>query len=361
MKCIRCGKDSNYRARKEGGRCAYCSERFALEPKEGDPFTDAGFKAAIDKVSSQGNVRWTPAHLRYELGRRIALRANRLSGCTLAFLSVVCVPVGAALLASADSWLALVLVAVVALGIWWLMKGRPRENAAYIPLDRARFDSMWTRWRRVHGEPRGLIVRRARPEAQRELPSDIEEYSFDRAVVCDRSETVDLLLANNFHFENNCAVLSADGYPKHAFQTVRKMLRNNPKLVVYVLHDATGSGCELADEVARQPTWFPHATVIDVGLRPAHARDFYGELELASAGNIPGPALSPEEATWLNEYSLELACLLPEQVIKRLFKALARPVDLTAAGMLAMGAFYVDAETMRRHTVAADGGGDSFG
>jgi hypothetical protein len=27
-------------------------------------------------------------------------------------------------------------------------------------------------------------------------------------VICDRAQTVDVLLANNFHFENNCAVLS---------------------------------------------------------------------------------------------------------------------------------------------------------
>ena len=52
---------------------------------------------------------------------------------------------------------------------------------------------------------------RGTPAPTRKLDSDIADYSFDRAVICDRARTVDLLVANNFHFENNCAVLAVDG------------------------------------------------------------------------------------------------------------------------------------------------------
>ena len=34
-----------------------------------------------------------------------------------------------------------------------------------------------------------------------------------------------MLLANNFHFENNCAILSIEGYPPNVFETVRAMLK----------------------------------------------------------------------------------------------------------------------------------------
>ncbi|WP_198007661.1 hypothetical protein [Dactylococcopsis salina] len=40
---------------------------------------------------------------------------------------------------------------------------------------------------------------------------------FDRAVICDRSEIARFLIANDFNFENNCAVLSVAGYPKNIF------------------------------------------------------------------------------------------------------------------------------------------------
>ena len=37
---------------------------------------------------------------------------------------------------------------------------------------------------------------------------DVSAYSFDRLVVCDSAIIAQFLIANNFHFENNCAVLS---------------------------------------------------------------------------------------------------------------------------------------------------------
>jgi hypothetical protein len=193
----------------------------------------------------------------------------------------------------------------------------------------------------------------------RALPPDIHAYSFDRAVICDRAETVDLLVANNFHFENNCAVLSIDGYPPQAFDTVRAMLRNNPRLVVYALHDATLDGCLLARRLAADPSWFQgRAQVVDVGLRPHHAAAFKGFWRKTS-GHAGGSAgLSSDEAQWLARYSLELAVIRPEQVIKRLFRA------MSAAGPAAVaaddGVYWVDG-SFSVEASASDGGGDSFG
>ena len=70
----------------------------------------------------------------------------------------------------------------------------------------------------AHGIPEGYIDpedRSVKPSP--ELVADIADYSFDRAIICDRHETVDVLLYNNFHFENNCAVLAHDGYPEESF------------------------------------------------------------------------------------------------------------------------------------------------
>src|SRR5207245_2660049 len=136
------------------------------------------------------------------------------------------------------------------------------------------------KWRAAHGEPKGLVVRRpADSRGYRDQPvePDIGDYSFDRAVVCDRPETADILLAHNFHFENNCAVLAEGGYPERAFETVRAMLRKNPKIAVFALHDATPDGCALARRLRADEAWFRGiGEVVDVGLRPVHAKPFKG-------------------------------------------------------------------------------------
>ena len=115
---------------------------------------------------------------------------------------------------------------------------------------------MWRKWLSAHGSPPGLVARRALPPgtAARALPQDIHHYSFDRAAATYREDTVYLPLANNFHFENNCAILAVGGYPAGAFETVRAMLRES-KLIVYVLHDASVVGCQLAQRV-RNEGWF---------------------------------------------------------------------------------------------------------
>jgi len=258
-------------------------------------------------------------------------------------------------------------------GMLWIIAAStaPKHWTRFAPHE---FESLWDRWVAVHGEPPGLIVRKELPAANapRALPSDIEEYSFDRAVITDRPETVDLLLANNFHFENNCAVLCIDSYPPQVFDTVRKMLKKNPKLVVYALHDATMEGCLLAHRLASSPAWFQgSARIIDVGLSPRHAGHFKGSLQRQEGVIQSSPLLSDADNKWLSRYTLELSVIPPEQLIKRLFRAmstgskepLATTTSSSAADVAADGVaiYYIHAGTLSTDASASDGGGDSFG
>jgi hypothetical protein len=147
--------------------------------------------------------------------------------------------------------LALAVMIVIGSGIMELTR-RP----VFASLDSSRFERLYARWEAEHGPPPGVIKRRPAAESTPEVEADVGDYSFDRAVICDRARTVDLLLANNFHFENNCAILSVDGYPQGPFETVRSMLKRNPRLAVYALHDATPAGCRLARTLAQDPAWF---------------------------------------------------------------------------------------------------------
>jgi hypothetical protein len=290
--CIRCGHDSKHRE-----------------------LTDRAFQAAIDAVSARGKLRWGVEHLYYEVARR---RKSYKLVVTSAIAIVAAVAAGAL----SGRWPVFLLALAAGAGVvaWQL---RARRNGDYVSLLQSEFDRMWSRWQSAHGRPPSVIVRAGAPPAPRTLPPDVADYSFDRAVICDRARTVDLLLANNFHFENNCAVLAMNGYPAHAFETVRKMLLRNPRLQVFALHDATAAGCRTAHRLANDPEWFKdRARVVDVGIRPRHTRALR-TLCLRPAGRtVAGHGIGAAEAAWLSAFSLELAAFRPEHILKALFRAI---------------------------------------
>ena len=359
MRCVHCGRDSKYSERKDFGRhavCAGCGKRFAFEPKNNDPFTDAAFKGAIDAVSANGQVRWGVEHLYYELCRRLWKR-------TFPWRHFVVVSFfGSVALAAVGLALAIPIVIPLSLITWLLLRryGRP----ATVVLEHHDFNRLWNRWLDIQGSPEGLIVRKPTKSAARPQESDIGDYSFDRAVICDRARTVDLLLANNFHFENNCAILSIGGYPEGPFQLVRTMLKRNPKLQVFALHDASVDGCQLAHQLANDESWFKgHVPVADVGLRPRQAELFRGLWRIATPTAMTGAGITAAERDWLSTYVLELAAIRPEQVLKRLFRAINRREGSAdgSSGGDGGGSVSDDSDSFSSSAGDSDGGADSFG
>ncbi len=324
MKCIRCGNDAKYSERSNGA-CPKCNGRFAFEPKKGDLLTDSAFENAINAVSAKGQLRWGAEHLYYEIARRQRVKI----GCAIVGLIVFAI---ATLVCFAIARYPFAVLAAL-IAIFFAYSIRRAKTQRFVRLDQKVFDRMLIAWQKVHGNPKGMIVRahaRGSPApVPRKLEADIADYSFDRAVICDRARTTDILLANNFHFENNCAVLSADGYPEAHFETIRAMLKRNPRLRVFALHDATPNGCRLAHKLATDHAWFAQdVTVSDVGLRPRQAKAFIGLYKPHTGAAVPaGHGVSAWEATWLSSQELELAVIRPEQVLKRLYKALNRDLE----------------------------------
>ncbi len=371
MKCIRCNRDSNYPER-TNKKCPGCHHEFAFEPREGDLLTDMAFKNAVLAVSSQGAVRFTTDNLYYEICRRKPRFRVRL---WLLVVHVLLLFVTVILAGAHDPrWFIGTGVLAVATAVaGWRYLNPPM----LVGVARADFDRMYERWCKVHGAPEGVIVRKAQRK-KHSLESDIGDYSFDRAVICDCDTTVDLLVANNFHFENNCAVLSVDGYPPGPFETVKAMLKRNPKLEVFVLHDASPKGCLLARKIATEPDWFDDKVkVTDVGLRPHHAKPFLGLYQEAQGRQPPeGEGVTAEETAWLAQYTLELAVIRPEQVLKRLFRAVnrkpepAKSADTDGGSDTGVfffaggdgGGVFEDRESFSDDAGAGgDGGADSFG
>ncbi len=103
------------------------------------------------------------------------------------------------------------------------------------------------------------------------------------------------------------------------------MLRNHPKLLVIALHDASVEGCKLAYRLRNDSAWFKDgAQVVDIGLRPAHRKSFrarrIGSRPRATSSRVSG--ISAAEAKWLSHSALALAVVMPEQIIKRLFRSM---------------------------------------
>jgi hypothetical protein len=369
MKCLRCNHDSRYKDR-PGKICPNCKGEFAFEPAgtTRDPVTDRAFKSAIDSVSSQGQMRWGVENLYYEICRRKRAWPKARLGCSFVLLLLFGLFLGLAV-AFRHPVLVVGTVIFAVLGVVVLVS---YFHGKYVAITSTDFRRLWERWCEVHGVPEGVIVRQPTQKAP-DLEADVADYSFDRAVICDRARTVDLLVANNFHFENNCAVLSITGYPANVFETVRAMLKRNPRLEVFALHDASIKGCMMAHRLANDPAWFAgQVKVIDVGLRPGHAGPFSGLLLRGEGIQMePGEGITPVEAKWLRDHILELAVIRPEQVLKRLFHAVNRrftPLEAAAAGAVAGssggnggGGVIVD-NSFAADAGAADGeGGDSFG
>jgi hypothetical protein len=352
VKCIQCATDSKKKDR-SGGRCPKCGEPFAFDPTTGEP-SDPAFQHWIDRVGGKGQVKFTPTHLYYEArraswkaipGRRSQL-ARRL-GCLAAFgvlgpLVLIPFTGGLSVILSLCN---LVIMAVMAL-----------NGAAITVLDRDGFDSLYRKWTAAHGPIAGLAATPKIPAARRVDPTELEAYSFDRAVITDNPAIVDVLVANRFHFENNCAVLSIDGHPAGAFEQVRRMLRNNPRIEVFAVHDATPDGCTLAHRLRNDPAWFQGiGRVFDVGLRPIHAQYFKFAVVHETRTVAPHPARSPAEDAWLAAHRLELAAIRPEQLVKRLFRAMThQPEQEEKDDEPEPTLFGTDAGT-------SDGGADSFG
>jgi len=194
-----------------------------------------------------------------------------------------------------------------------------------------------SRWRYINGDVDRLLP--ALPTEANSTPvnPEITNYSFDRVVVTDTASVAQFLIANNFHFENNCAVLSITGYPQEIFDTVLEMLKRNQDLKVYAFHDATPQGVSLVYKLRSNPRWFADssATIYDLGILPRQVLNqpkisVFQYREFAQEARRLPPevkdSLSPDEIAWLESGNyVELESFPPQ----RLLQFVTRGINLT--------------------------------
>jgi hypothetical protein len=203
------------------------------------------------------------------------------------------------------------------------------------------------RWTRVNGSIPKLLPPSLPSAKKTEISPEIKSYSFDRLLVCERPTVAHFLIANNFHFEHNCAVLSFDKYPQDIFDTVMEMLSRNPSLNVYALHNASPTGVQLTHWLRTDPSWFKdrNVAIYDLGLMPRQAfdRKLFVETSEGSARlareSIPPQvraSLSPEEIKWLEEGNfIDLQSFTPAALLRIVTAGIAKSRDPNATNALA--------------------------
>lgn len=350
MKCVKCQTDNKLKERKDNkGKCKNCQHPFTFDPKLSDEFTDQYFAKALTSLSVNNTLYFTPHQLYYFLNARKSRMRLWWPGLVVLGVAVLSLCTG--------FWPLSLLLLVGAIVLWlpvvrnWLRLtlGRPLKFT-YEMVEKSR-----SRWEANNGKIKQLLPPPAQPSLPAQVSKEITAYSFDRAVICDRDEIAHFLIANNFHFENNCAVLSINGYPQSIFSTVLEMLHRNPQLKVYALHDASPVGVQLVHRLRTTPRWFAESqglAIYDLGLLPRQVmkRNLFVRQESASAQQARAlpeavrSGLQPDEIKWLAEGKfVELESLTPLVLLKLLRDGIAKsrmPEDDGALIMVGDSGYY---------------------
>lgn len=203
-----------------------------------------------------------------------------------------------------------------------------------------------TRWIQVNGAVTKMLPSPREENITAQVSPEVSAYSFDRVVVCDSAAIAQLLIANNFHFENNCAVLSINRYPQSIFSTVLEMLRRNSELKVYALHDASPRGVGLVHHLRSSPNWFQNSnvTIYDIGLLPRQifrSRTMFvcnSEESAQQAKQMQQEVrqdLSTEELKWLEiGHFVELESFTPKRLLQVVMQGIAKSRDPNSADSL---------------------------
>ncbi|WP_366829879.1 hypothetical protein [Nostoc sp. NMS2] len=208
------------------------------------------------------------------------------------------------------------------------------------------------RWQQINGSILKILPSPKQENTPATVNPDVTAYSFDRLVVCDSANIAQLLIANNFHFENNCAILSITGYPQSIFDTTMQMLRRNSDLKVYAVHDCNPRGIGLVHNLRTNANWFLNSeiVIIDIGLTPsqiiATKRGMFIQSSPESAqaakqlSQEVRQSLSAEELAWLESGKfVELESFTPQRLIKVLQKGIAgsRDIESNDSNLLLVG------------------------
>ncbi len=275
-------------------------------------------------------------------------RARQKSLKVIRILAVVLSSIGIVIIIVDRLLLPLGIMAIL-LGLnaaWLNYKGQQQQKKIYtansnLLIDRTEFDTWLNKWISINDRSTKMLPS---PETY-SLPAttnpEVTAYSFDRAIICDTPAIAQILISNNFHFDNNCAILTIDGYPQNIFDMTMEILYRNPNLKVYAFHDCTPNGIKLARQLRARETWFPNPAIpiIDVGILPRQIMNNLDVMTLQSQESAQisrqlhpdiRASLNRAELAWLDAGCyLELESFSSQKLIHILRRAISESRELS--------------------------------
>lgn len=305
-------------------------------------FNESTFGLAFLIVFAVYNIFWIWKFFQDSKSPEQGILGRKVSAKNLQILGVIILVTGIPVSLIANSFTGYMTVALLGLYSYWLgisQKRRQHEIGEIFLVNATQSNEWLQRWQRVNGTLEKLLPAPRQEALPASIDPEVSAYSFDRAIICDSDEIAQFLIANNVHFENNCAILSISGYPQSIFNTVIEMLRRNADLKVYALHNASPAGVGLVHQLRTSPDWFANqqVTIFDLGISPRQileTRDMFvqqSQTMAQSARQLPDAVrqgLIAEELAWLDAGNfVELESFTPQRLLRVVNYGLAQSGD----------------------------------
>jgi len=288
------------------------------------------------------NIFWIGRFFKDTKSPEQGIGGRKINAKNLQTLGVIILVTGIPFSLLSNSFAGYMTVALLGLGSYWLgisQKRRQHEIGEIFLVNATQSNEWLQRWQRVNGTLEKLLPSPRQEALPASIDPEVSAYSFDRAIICDSDEIAQFLIANNIHFENNCAILSISGYPQSIFDTVIEMLRRNADLRVYALHNANPAGVGLVHQLRTSSNWFANqaVTIFDLGISPRQileTRDMFvqqSQTMAQSARQLPDAVrqgLTAEELAWLDAGNfVELESFRPQKLLRVVNYGLAQSGD----------------------------------
>ena len=308
------------------------------------------------------NIFWIGRFFLNSKSTEQSIRNKRINATNLQSLAIIILGTGISGSLILNYFPGYIIASALGLFSYWLstsQKNRQQMTGEIFLVNQTQSDEWLQRWQTANGALEKLLPAPRQEALPASIDPEVSAYSFDRAIICDSDEIAQFLIANNVHFENNCAILSISGYPQSIFDTVIEMLRRNTDLKVYALHDANPAGVSLVHQLRTSPNWFANqqVTIFDLGISPRQileTRDMFVQQSptmAQSARQLPDTVrqgLTAEELAWLDAgYFVELESFTPQRLLRVVNYGLAQSGDpqsndgLILVGGAAYGGGYV--------------------
>ena len=254
MQCPECG---SFHKHKYGMTCS-CKYRFVTDPKV-TGFGDKRIKNAVAKLS-EGDSYFTQEELYCKCFKRKSLTgALVLSG--LLFIGGLVSFMVLSADSSADAPPAF--MGLICIGIAPLIMLVSYFNSTESD---DKVVSAVDRYVKKYYPPNLLKTEKIKDSSFKQL--NYEDFMPDHFLVVDCRETLAQLLANGFHRDNNCLIITSDKFPGKAFEFYKLTKQKNPETKLHLFHDASLEGDKIGEKIAGNSSWgTSQEDIIDLGIR----------------------------------------------------------------------------------------------